>query len=258
MSRYSGPLLIADLETTGLDPDSNHVLEFGAVLTTGVELTVRGEASLVIRPPGGTTEHDKMYAAMPPEVREMHRANGLWEEATTGDGAWNIHDADMALCEWLDGKLRECEHDGLVALAGSGVERFDRPWINRHFPKLAQRFFYRAVDVSPQRMTMDYCGRLDLCDPLMVDSDTRPHRALLDCRLEVDEIRGYMHLYQSFPRRGEVVLSAAERDAAIRCMEVVDDKAADEAAVHGRLLLAQDEDPNYETPAQSKAFVAEL
>lgn len=199
MSRYDGPLVWIDLETTGNEPRglSASILEIGAVVTRGPELDVIAEASMLIRPAGGRSEHDRLWAAMPQVVRDMHIASGLWQEATTSRDAWTIFDADAALHRWLRDEL-QLLNDGPIALAGAGVSHLDLPWIKHHMPRLASAILYWPMDISPLRRMLQYAGRDDLVD-IARDVDAKPHRALADARLHVAEARRYLDLLRSIP-----------------------------------------------------------
>jgi len=200
LTTYEGPLLWCDLETTGLDPigASAAILEVGLVLTDGPMLDIRegGEASLIIRPAGTQMDHDRMWAQLPEEVRNMHAATGLWQEATTGDTAWSIHDADEALARWLIEKQGVTEK---LSLCGSGVERFDRPWLQQWMPRLFSMLTYYSVwDLGTHRRALQYTGRGDLVD-LVANVDNKPHRALEDCHLHIAEAKKFAALYALLP-----------------------------------------------------------
>lgn len=205
MTKYEGPLLFCDLETTGIDPrdPGASILEVGMVLTEGTELNPVAEASLIIRPPGTMQDHDALWGRLPQVVRDMHERTGLWKEATLGQNAWAIHDADRGLADWLDQQLRTLEHvddtgaPKPVSLCGSGVERFDRAWIGAYMPLVAQRLIYYSVwDLGTHRRALQYIGREDLTDTV-VDVDNKPHRALADARLHIEEARRYSRMYCS-------------------------------------------------------------
>lgn len=215
MTKYEGPLLWCDLETTGIDPREPYasILEIGMVLTTGADLTPIAEASLLIRPPGSMNDHDGMFARLPEPVRVMHEASGLWKEATLGKNAWSIHDADRGLADWLDQQRRDLEHctdEGdvkPVSLCGSGVERFDRGWIEVHLPLVFRRLTYYSVwDLGTHRRALQYVGREDLCD-LVKDVDNKPHRALADARLHIEEARRYSCMYAEIPNLEPVAVA---------------------------------------------------
>lgn len=198
MSDYTGPVLFADLETTGTDPHALRasILEAGFVLTDGTpELNVIAEANLVIRPLGDRHDHETLWAEMPPVVRDMHTANGLWTEATDPDAdAWNATDADLAIARWLESYIGDFQ----VALAGSGVGHFDLQWIRRHLPRVASDLTYWVFDVGVIRRSLALAGRRDLVD-LATDVEAKTHRALADAHLHVAEARRYLTLFRSIP-----------------------------------------------------------
>lgn len=185
-------VLVMDLESTGLDErDPNaSLLEVGLLLCERTaELPVLAEARLLIRPPGTLGNHDVLWAGLPPEVREMHDASGLWREATMSKDGWAVSDADSALAGWL----REHTHSAtsLVQPAGSGVAQFDLRWAREFLPRLSQRFHYRPLDASSLREGFLLAGRPDLVD-FAKHVDAKPHRALEDARLHRLELVAYM------------------------------------------------------------------
>jgi oligoribonuclease (3'-5' exoribonuclease) len=190
-------LLWLDLETTGTDPaDGNAaILEVGAIITTWEpELPEVARASMIVRPPGSTGDHDRLWAAMPDVVRDMHTVNGLWEAATTDPDAWNLLDADTAIAGWV------LQHAGgqAVALAGSGVGHLDLPFVKAWLPRLATRLLYWPLDIGGTRRMLDLAGRQDLVN-LPRDVDGKPHRALADVELHVAEARGYLQMLRQIP-----------------------------------------------------------
>jgi oligoribonuclease (3'-5' exoribonuclease) len=190
-------ILWLDLETTGSDPgDANAaILEVGAVITAWEpQLTELARASMVLRPAGSMADHDRLWAAMPQVVRDMHTVNGLWEEATTSPDAWSLLDADTAIAGWVAAHAGE----GQVALAGSGVGHLDLPFIKAYLPRLATRLLYWPLDIGGTRRMLDLAGRQDLVD-LKTDVDAKPHRALADVELHVAEARRYLGLLATIP-----------------------------------------------------------
>lgn len=192
--------LICDLETTDSEPHLQHaaILEVGAILCRWEpELPEVARASLVIRPAGTLGDHDVMWAQMPQVVRDMHTANGLWEEATIGPDAWNVTEADTAIARWL---VTHAGADAVVALAGSGTSHLDHPFIKAHLPRLASRIgAYWTLDIGPFRRMLGLAGRADLLD-LAGDVNAKPHRGLGDAELHLAEARRYLGLLQSIPQ----------------------------------------------------------
>ncbi len=185
-------LLWLDLETTSSEPTDAHaaVLEVGAILTTWEpDLPVIARASMIVRPPGLSGDHDRTWAQMLPVVRDMHDASGLWLEATTGTDAWNPSDADSAIHDWV------VQHTGgePIPLAGSGVGHLDLPFVKAFMPRLASRLTYWPLDIGNVLRMLDLAGRSDLVN-LATDVDAKPHRALPDVELHVAEARRYLRL----------------------------------------------------------------
>lgn len=182
--------LLLDLETTGSDPDVDHILEIGAMLVSFTpDLPVIAEANLVVRPPGLQADHDGMWSRMLPVIQEMHSANGLWREATTGDDTWTITEADTGLVQWLT----ESGVDAPLPIIGQGVGQLDVPFVKRHMPRLASRTTYWPLDFSNIRRGFELAGRSDVVD-LPGDVDAKTHRGLEDCRLHILEARRFLRI----------------------------------------------------------------
>lgn len=200
-----------DLETTNTDPYAPYaaVLEIGAIITRSTpDLPEVARASLIVRPPGGPTDHAAMWASMVPIVQQMHHESGLWREATIGDGAWGLTQADNAFTDWL---TTQVEADGgvlPVPLAGAGIGQLDLPYVKSHLPRLASVITYWPLDISPTRRMLQIAGRDDYVD-LVGDVDAKPHRALGDIELHVAEARRYLAALQSLPPAPTVTLAAA-------------------------------------------------
>lgn len=118
-----------DVETTGLDPKSEHMLEL-AVVVTNDRLDVVAQMNQVIRF-NGFISNDY--------VRKIHTDNGLLNECTT---APSLADAEEKFLRVInDYQLAE------TYLCGSTVS-FDREFLRRWMPKAEALFNYRNVDVS--------------------------------------------------------------------------------------------------------------
>ena len=194
--KYNGPLLVLDLETTGDNPYARgaSILEIGAILTRGPELEVVAEASILVRPPGSSNDHDVLYAGMLPVVRDMHAASGLWAECTSPASQYRVDDADRALVGWLE----SYDVTEPLPICGAGVGHLDVPFIRAFMPALSTRTTYWALDISPTRRMLQYIGRDDLVQ-MSVDVDAKPHRALADARLHLAEARRYLGLLRQIP-----------------------------------------------------------
>lgn len=196
-------LLWLDLETTQSDPYHPYaaILEIGAIITDwSPQLKEIARASLLIRPDGNAQDHELMRQAMPPVVKEMHQANGLWLEATTSSEAWGLAQADAAFGNWI-----HTHTEGPVPIAGSGVGHLDVPFVKGFLPNVASKLTYWPLDTGNIRRGLDLAGRSDLVD-LVADVDAKPHRGLGDVELHVAEARRYLGLLGRIPQPDGAVL----------------------------------------------------
>jgi len=164
-----------DLETTGLDPATERILELGMVVTTN-QLYELGRRNWVLH-----------YKRSPriridPVVAEMHMANGLWPECEASRQG-NATAATEAI-EWL---RNLGVPEGRTPLAGNSVG-FDRAFLATHMPSLAQYFHYRNIDVSSLN---ELCKRWNSpLYQLLPQVDGR-HRALSDLDDSIASARFY-------------------------------------------------------------------
>lgn len=127
-----------DIETTGLDPDFDSILEIG-VGFFDTNLNLVHVTSHVIG-------YDKKYftsmvALMPDVVRDMHTKNGLIEEIL-GSGNPRRREVEDSLCDLIDEYT-----DERLPMLGSSIT-FDRSFLDEYMPKLHQRFHYRSLDAT--------------------------------------------------------------------------------------------------------------
>lgn len=187
--------LVLDLETTGVDATTDHILEIGVILVEWTAaLPALDQANLIVRPPGAQQDHDLMWAQMDPFVQQMHTANGLWRDALTREDTWTLAEADDSLCRWLE----IAGVDSTIPIIGSGVGHLDLPFVKACMPRLATRITYWPLDFGNLRRAFELAGRPDVVD-LPTDVDAKPHRALGDARLHLLEARRYLELLGQLP-----------------------------------------------------------
>lgn len=183
------PLIWIDLETTGLDPNYDVILEVGLVATDGDLLPIVDPTTnlplrtlqMVIRPNDGLD-----VTRLHPAVVEMHSKSGLLVEIA-GDDAYSISDAGGAIHSWLLGVLATVgTTKGLMA--GSTVGQFDRQFFKRAWPEIHDKFFeYRNVDVS----TVKELVRRWYGETAVFKGDDKRHRVLPDIEDSLRELRHY-------------------------------------------------------------------
>jgi oligoribonuclease len=163
--------LWVDIETTGLDPYEDHILELAAVVTDK-GLNTLEEFEAVIKP-GGCWSSEAAKLRSNPFVQNMHTVNGLWAATDTGDDLDEVLSQLYTLInehEWADSK---------PILAGSSVQ-FDRSFLKADAPHIENLLHYRQFDVSTLKMNYeDHLGRP------FVKYETA-HRAMADIKQSIE------------------------------------------------------------------------
>lgn len=128
--KYPDVLVWVDLETTGLDPVKDDILELGFLITDsrGVE---KARASWVLR-------YTKPLEGWP---LEQHTKSGLLEECQRSPFA--EHDLIEIVPEFLNAFYEPRK----VPMCGASVH-FDRAFLRQHMPEIEKWFYYGNLDVS--------------------------------------------------------------------------------------------------------------
>ena len=171
----NGRMVWIDLEMTGLDPQTDEIVEI-AVIVTEADLTEIDEGlSIVIKP------NEAPLAAMDDVVVSMHTASGLIDEIPKGT---TLSDAESRVLEYVTSHIPEPRK---APLAGSSVY-VDRMFLARYMPDLDTHMHYRLVDVSSiKELTKRWYPRAYFNTP----EKTGNHRALADIRESIAELRYY-------------------------------------------------------------------
>tara|TARA_Y100000739_G_scaffold216521_1_gene212075 strand:+ start:110 stop:661 length:552 start_codon:yes stop_codon:yes gene_type:complete len=167
-------LVWLDLEMTGLDPDSERIIEIATVITSSdLEEVIEGP-NLVINQP-------REYLDNMDEWNTSHHGNsGLIEAVKVS----NVTD-ELAEKETLNFLMKYLEID-TSPLCGNSISQ-DRRFLNRYMPDLAKFFHYRNIDVSSiKELTKRW--RPDL-DRKIIKSTS--HRALSDVYESIEELKFY-------------------------------------------------------------------
>jgi len=174
MPTHDNHLVWIDLEMTGLDPDSDTILEI-ATLVTDAQLNVLAEGpELAVRQPLARLE------AMDDWNRGTHTRSGLWQRVL--DSEVSLAQAEAMTVAFL----QDWVPAGKSPICGNSICQ-DRRFLARHMPRLERYFHYRNLDVS----TVKELARR--WAPAVLDGFAKvgAHTALSDIRESVKELAHY-------------------------------------------------------------------
>lgn len=186
MSMVPQFMVWVDLETTGLDPNEDAILEIGLIVT-GVDLVERARWSKVIRP----ANWQSLKGQMDVFVVEMHAASGLWREVDEIERPLvhmtnPIEDAGWEAQRWLRETTGAQGDAHLGPMCGSSVH-FDRAFLKAQMPMLERAFSHRNIDVS----TVMELDRRWSAQGEIVSQSRGKHRALDDLEDSIALARWY-------------------------------------------------------------------
>jgi oligoribonuclease len=168
-------LVWIDCEMTGLNPETECIVEIAAIVTD-FDLNVLDEGiDLVIKPRAGTVE------AMGDYVRQMHTDSGLIKEFDSGI---DLADAESQVLEYIK---KYIPNPKTSPLAGNTIGT-DRMFISRYMPNLDAHLHYRNIDVSTiKELSKRWYPRVYFQAP----KKDGGHRALADILESIEELKYY-------------------------------------------------------------------
>ena len=174
-----------DCEMTGLNPDSDELIEIAVIITDSNLTPLDPGFEVVIKP------SDAALAQMNSFVRNMHEVSGLLDKLASGV---QLETAQKQLIDYVS-KWRTKGSKPLVAGNSIGT---DRRFISKQMPELEQLLHYRSIDVS----SLKELARK--WNPEILESAPQKHgnhRALGDIQ---DSIRELAHYKETFLRHTAV------------------------------------------------------
>ncbi len=174
MNTKADNLVWIDLEMTGLNPDSDHIIEIATVVTDA-ELNVVAEGPVL-----AVHQPEQVLAGMDDWNRRTHGESGLVERVRRS--ATTARDAEEQTLAFL----REHADPGSSPMCGNSICQ-DRRFLAREMPTLEKFFHYRNLDVS----TLKELARRWAPGVLAGVHKTSRHLALDDIRESIDELRHY-------------------------------------------------------------------
>lgn len=174
MSKHPDNLVWIDLEMTGLQPDSDRIIEIATIVTDARLNTLAEGPVLAIHQPEAVMEQ------MDEWNRNQHGASGLWQRVreSTVDVRRAEEETLAFLANYLDA--------GQSPMCGNSICQ-DRRFLARLMPELESFFHYRNLDVS----TLKELARRwhpAICSGF---SKSGTHLALDDIRESIRELQYY-------------------------------------------------------------------
>ncbi len=174
MTDKKNNLIWIDLEMTGLDPDSDVIIEI-ATIVTDAHLNVLAEG-----PVFAVHQSDETLAKMDDWCVRTHGASGLTErvrQSQVGEAEAERRTIEF-LAQWVDNRASP--------MCGNSICQ-DRRFLYRYMPRLEAFFHYRNLDVS----TVKELARRWKPDVLAGMNKQGAHLALDDIRESIAELKHY-------------------------------------------------------------------
>ena len=167
-------LVWIDLEMTGLDPETDAIIEVATVVTDAdLRVVAEGPVFAVQHP-------ESRLEAMDEWNRNTHRRSGLWQRVV--ESPTSMADAEAKTCEFLSRWVPA----GKSPMCGNSICQ-DRRFLVRGMPRLERYFHYRNLDVS----TLKELARRWAPAVAAGVSKTGSHTALADIHESIAELAHY-------------------------------------------------------------------
>jgi oligoribonuclease len=174
MTADSNNLLWIDMEMSGLNPDTDKVLEIAIVVTDSNLNTVAEAPVLVVH------QNDAALDAMDAWNKSTHAKSGLIDRVKSSP--LTEAEVENRLVEFL----QQYVPPRVSPMCGNSVHQ-DRRFLARHLPKLEAFFHYRNMDVSTLK-ELAKRWRPELAAGLTKHGK---HEALADIYESIDELKYY-------------------------------------------------------------------
>lgn len=181
--------LVIDIETTGLTPNRDVILEVGmGVYDRSLEHVATAQAVVF--------HHEHDLPEMEPIVKKMHTDNGLLDECIAPEGtAKNWFEVQAFLIDFY----RKHFGDQSVPVIGSSL-RLDRNFLEYWMPTLHGRFHYRSIDVSTFKETAKRYAPVVASRWARIAEDIEEtHRVVPDIQATVAEYKFYLRAFGWLP-----------------------------------------------------------
>jgi oligoribonuclease len=168
-------LVWVDCEMTGLNPETDELVEVAVVITDFQLAVLHPGLQIVIKPSAPALE------SMGDFVRDMHTSSGLLDELDKGV---SLAEAEKMILDYITEFVPEAGH---APLAGNTIGT-DRAFIQKDLPAVHAHLHYRNVDVSSiKELAKHWYPKSYFQSP----EKNGGHRALADIMESIRELQYY-------------------------------------------------------------------
>lgn len=175
MDRFCSKLVWIDLEMTGLNPDTETIIEIATVVTTN-------NLDLIAEGPNLTIATDEKHLEAMDEWNTTHHTRSGLVDKIRHSKTTLAQAEDMTLMF-----LEQFADRGLSPLCGNSVWQ-DRHFLRRQMPKIHEFLNYRIIDVSSIK---EAARRWYPNNPHTSFVKAQNHRALEDIMQSIEELKHY-------------------------------------------------------------------
>ena len=170
-------LVWIDLEMTGLDPETERIIEV-ATLVTDADLNLIAEGPNLI-----ISQSKELLDSMDEWNQNQHGSSGLIQEVIKSDITEQI--AEIETLDFISKYVGE----KVSPMCGNTVSH-DRRFLSKYMPRLEAYFNYRHIDVSSFKEVA-----VRWMNEAQVYEKKGSHRALGDIKESLEELRFYKKLF---------------------------------------------------------------
>ena len=182
MAQDQNALVWLDMEMTGLNPDTDHIIELAMVITNNNLETIAESAMWAVH------QSDAVLAGMDEWNQKTHGKSGLIDRVK--NSALAETDIELQAIEFLKQHVPQ----GKSPMCGNSICQ-DRRFMARWMPELEHYFHYRNLDVSTLK---ELCKRWrpDIAKGVVKKGK---HEALADILESIEELRYYREHFLKLP-----------------------------------------------------------
>ena len=167
-------LVWIDLEMTGLDPETDSIIEIATIVTdSDLEIIAEGPNLVLHQPPS-------RFEVMDAWNQNQHTKSGLWQQVIKSE--IGLQEAEQTTLNFLIDHTKANESP----LCGNSVWQ-DRRFLRKYMPRLDAHLHYRLVDISSIKELAKRWYEDDKLPQKSKDS----HRALEDIKESINELAHY-------------------------------------------------------------------